>query len=171
VNETKRQGRIAHHHADATVPHIVALLGSTFHAAKISMSFDISKYFKDYLHKSRAYLLLLPRFNSWAQGAKRGGLDAKNLCDGVVIVVEIILKDQEHVLRGGEWGIGMLPLTPTFGAQLGEVVYQTLLLIWRYMAISIQAIFFIITDFSAKLIIIIETKPTGWYFYEAIAHE
>ena len=30
VKETKRQGRIAHHHADATVPHIVALLGSTF---------------------------------------------------------------------------------------------------------------------------------------------
>jgi hypothetical protein len=27
VKETKRQGRIAHHHADATVPHIVALLG------------------------------------------------------------------------------------------------------------------------------------------------
>ena len=35
VYETKRQGRIAHHHTDATVPHIVALLGSTFHAAKI----------------------------------------------------------------------------------------------------------------------------------------
>ena len=28
VYETKRQGRIAHHHTDATVPHIVALLGS-----------------------------------------------------------------------------------------------------------------------------------------------
>ena len=25
--ETKRQGRIAHHHTDATVPNIVALLG------------------------------------------------------------------------------------------------------------------------------------------------
>ena len=32
---TKRQGRIAHHHADATVPHIVALLGFSFHTAKI----------------------------------------------------------------------------------------------------------------------------------------
>ena len=28
VNETKRHGRVIHHHADATVPHIVALLGS-----------------------------------------------------------------------------------------------------------------------------------------------
>ena len=60
VNETKRQGRIAHHHADATVPHIVALLGSTFHAAKISIYFDISKYFEEYLHKSRFYPLLPP---------------------------------------------------------------------------------------------------------------
>ena len=60
MNETKRQGRIAHHHADATVPHIVALLGSTFHAAKISIYFDISKYFEEYLHKSRFYPLLPP---------------------------------------------------------------------------------------------------------------
>ena len=37
VKETKRQGRIAHHHADATVPHIVALLGFSFHAAKIGI--------------------------------------------------------------------------------------------------------------------------------------
>ena len=43
VYETKRQGRIAHHHTDATVPHIVALLGSTFHAAKIGRLFDTSK--------------------------------------------------------------------------------------------------------------------------------
>ena len=35
VKETKRQGRIAHHHTDATVPHIVALLGFSFHAANI----------------------------------------------------------------------------------------------------------------------------------------
>ena len=35
VKETKRQGRIAHHHTDATVPHIVALPGFSFHAAKI----------------------------------------------------------------------------------------------------------------------------------------
>ena len=60
MKETKRQGRIAHHHADATVPHIVALLGSTFHAAKISIYFDISKYFEEYLHKSRFYPLLPP---------------------------------------------------------------------------------------------------------------
>ena len=45
VYETKRQGRIAHHHTDATVPHIVALLGSTFHAAKIETFFETSKYF------------------------------------------------------------------------------------------------------------------------------
>ena len=43
VNETKRQGRIAHHHADATVPHIVALLGSTFHIAKIQISKQTTK--------------------------------------------------------------------------------------------------------------------------------
>ena len=42
VKETKRQGRIAHHHTDATVPHIVALLGSTFHAAKIK---EIADFF------------------------------------------------------------------------------------------------------------------------------
>ncbi len=35
VKETKRQGRIAHHHADATVPHIVALLGFVYHTAKV----------------------------------------------------------------------------------------------------------------------------------------
>jgi hypothetical protein len=39
VKETKRQGRIAHHHADATVPHIVALLGFSFHTAKIGVFF------------------------------------------------------------------------------------------------------------------------------------
>ena len=46
VYETKRQGRIAHHHTDATVPHIVALLGSTFHAAKIRTLFETSKFFQ-----------------------------------------------------------------------------------------------------------------------------
>ena len=49
VYETKRQGRIAHHHTDATVPHIVALLGSTFHAAKIETFFETSKYFAEIL--------------------------------------------------------------------------------------------------------------------------
>jgi len=43
VKETKRQGRIAHHHTDATVPHIVALLGSTFHVAKIDIIPDFCK--------------------------------------------------------------------------------------------------------------------------------
>ena len=49
VKETKRQGRIAHHHTDATVPHIVALPGFSFHAAKIRIiplpSKQISIYF------------------------------------------------------------------------------------------------------------------------------
>ena len=49
VYETKRQGRIAHHHTDATVPHIVALLGSTFHAAKIGRLSETSKYFGIFL--------------------------------------------------------------------------------------------------------------------------
>ena len=49
VYETKRQGRIAHHHTDATVPHIVALLGSTFHAAKIETFSETSKYFAIFL--------------------------------------------------------------------------------------------------------------------------
>jgi len=48
VKETKRQGRIAHHHADATVPHIVALLGFSFHAAKIGTFSDISKFLANY---------------------------------------------------------------------------------------------------------------------------
>ena len=42
--ETKRQGRIAHHHTDATVPHIVALLGFSFHAAKIGISERNTKF-------------------------------------------------------------------------------------------------------------------------------
>ena len=49
VYETKRQGRIAHHHTDATVPHIVALLGSTFHAAKIGINSIHSKLFAIFL--------------------------------------------------------------------------------------------------------------------------
>jgi hypothetical protein len=48
VKETKRQGRIAHHHADATVPHIVALLGFSFHAAKIGIFRLSSKLFAIY---------------------------------------------------------------------------------------------------------------------------
>jgi hypothetical protein len=48
VKETKRQGRIAHHHADATVPHIVALLGFSFHAAKIGTFSDIFKFLANY---------------------------------------------------------------------------------------------------------------------------
>ena len=51
VKETKRQGRIAHHHADATVPHIVALLGSTFHAAKIRSIFESSKFWSSECRK------------------------------------------------------------------------------------------------------------------------
>jgi len=42
VKETKRQGRIAHHHTDATVPHIVALPGFSFHVAKIGISLQYS---------------------------------------------------------------------------------------------------------------------------------
>jgi hypothetical protein len=49
VKETKRQGRIAHHHADATVPHIVALLGFSFHAAKIGSIFVNSKFWSIFL--------------------------------------------------------------------------------------------------------------------------
>ena len=45
VKETKRQGRIAHHHTDATVPHIVALPGFSFHVAKIGISLQYSKQF------------------------------------------------------------------------------------------------------------------------------
>jgi hypothetical protein len=56
VKETKRQGRIAHHHSDATVPHIVALPGFSFHAAKISniplSSKQISIYFIFFLQRT-----------------------------------------------------------------------------------------------------------------------
>ena len=45
MKETKRQGRIAHHHTDATVPHIVALPGFSFHVAKIGISLQYSKQF------------------------------------------------------------------------------------------------------------------------------
>jgi hypothetical protein len=48
VKETKRQGRIAHHHADATVPHIVALLGFSFHIAKLRILFEPAKDFLNY---------------------------------------------------------------------------------------------------------------------------
>jgi len=50
VKETKRQGRIAHHHADATVPHIVALLGFSFHAAKIGFFRLSSKLFPTFFY-------------------------------------------------------------------------------------------------------------------------
>jgi hypothetical protein len=50
VKETKRQGRIAHHHADATVPHIVALLGFSFHVAKIGTIFQKCKFLRDFLN-------------------------------------------------------------------------------------------------------------------------
>ena len=50
VKETKRQGRIAHHHADAAVPHIVALLGFSFHAAKMGIFRLSSKLLCKYLH-------------------------------------------------------------------------------------------------------------------------
>ena len=43
VKETKRQGRIAHHHTDATVPHIVALLSFSFHAAKVRQVSEFCK--------------------------------------------------------------------------------------------------------------------------------
>ena len=38
-----QEGRIAHHHTDATVPHIVALLGFSFHVAKIESIIDNAK--------------------------------------------------------------------------------------------------------------------------------
>jgi hypothetical protein len=50
VKETKRQGRIAHHHADATVPHIVALLGFSFHVAKIGIFRLSSKLFLTFFY-------------------------------------------------------------------------------------------------------------------------
>jgi len=56
VKETKRQGRIAHHHTDATVPHIVALPGFSFHNAKISIILLISKFLSDFLPSSIIFL-------------------------------------------------------------------------------------------------------------------
>jgi len=50
VKETKRQGRIAHHHADATVPHIVALLGFSFHVVKIGIFRLSSKLFPTFFY-------------------------------------------------------------------------------------------------------------------------
>ena len=49
TDKKKRQGRIAHHHADATVPHIVALLGFSFHVAKIGTLFQKCKFLRDFL--------------------------------------------------------------------------------------------------------------------------
>ena len=53
VKETKRQGRIAHHlHRNpcshATVPHIVALPGFSFHAAKIRSLSEICKFLANF---------------------------------------------------------------------------------------------------------------------------
>ena len=56
VKETKRQGRIAHHHTDATVPHIVALLGFSFHDAKISIILLFSKFLSYFLPSSIIFL-------------------------------------------------------------------------------------------------------------------
>jgi hypothetical protein len=57
VKETKRQGRIAHHHADATVPHIVALLGFSFHAANIRSFSITSKFWSSKCRKNLFSLL------------------------------------------------------------------------------------------------------------------
>ena len=54
----EQEGRIAHHHADATVPHIVALLGFSFHVAKIESIFVNSKFLKENLSKSHFFPVL-----------------------------------------------------------------------------------------------------------------
>ena len=40
--------------------------------------------------------------------------------------MEVVLHDEEDVLRGGEAFVLAFPLLPAFWAQLGEVVHQAL---------------------------------------------
>ena len=81
VKETKRQGRIAHHHTDATVPHIVALLGFSFHAANIRRFFVTSKYYGIY-------------FMFWAEiGGRIQPCDWIKLCN---IGTVLLLHDNEE---------------------------------------------------------------------------
>ena len=67
VKETKRQGRIAHHHADATVPHIVALLGFSFHAANIRSFSITSKFWSSKCRKNLFSLLRRDKIRALAQ--------------------------------------------------------------------------------------------------------
>ena len=69
----------------------------------------------------------LPSFDPWAYAANGGTLDIEGGGDGLVIVAEIILHDEEDILRGGESAVAALPLLPALRAQLGEVVHQALL--------------------------------------------
>ena len=101
MKETKRQGRIAHHlcesiRSHATVPHIVALLGFSFHAAKISIYFDICKYFKDYLHKSSFFSYFLPfciiRYLCRADGLLG---DAHDAAHGLVVHAHFVEDEEE----------------------------------------------------------------------------
>jgi len=69
VKETKRQGQIAHHHADATVPHIVALLGFSFHTAKIRTFPESSKLSGKYFNFLPPYAFISQTFCNFAHGS------------------------------------------------------------------------------------------------------
>ena len=92
VKETKRQGRIAHHHTDATVPHIVALLGLSFHAANIRCFPLTSKYFYSFftflhhfLSSFRNISYLCPVFTSEVEAKSRSGWVGPNLEESVIL--------------------------------------------------------------------------------------
>ena len=43
--------------------------------------------------------------------------------DGLVIEMEVVLHDEEDILRGGEAAVLMFPLLPALRSQLGEVFH------------------------------------------------
>ena len=63
-----------------------------------------------------------------------GALHVEGGGDGLVVVAEVVLHDEEDVLGGGEVLVLALPLLPALGAQLGEVVHQALQFFGRGLA-------------------------------------
>ena len=60
--------------------------------------------------------------------------------DSIVVVVQVVLKDQEDVLCWRKQIVCMLPLLPSLWAQLGEIVYQALPFLCRHVGNRLLAL-------------------------------
>ena len=133
VKETKRQGRIAHHHADATVPHIVALLGFSFHAAKIRTFFHISKYLGENFIRS----IYIGHKNNESKVAERSRWDRRmgikaSYLPKTMLPTLLFYKAFQHFLHPLQKCVGrpcsknsIVSLKYDFGSQKGTRVNQS----------------------------------------------